>query len=331
MVAEAANVSRVAVSRAFNPEASLAADKRARILKVARELNYVPDRAARMLKTRRSHLVGLIVPDACSPWESQEIDALTTALQDKGFGAVLFKTRADLDLDEAALRNMRSYNPESVIVFPECVRPDRLEPFLDCAVPIYIDHLTRAHSGGEALYDRLEIDLAPGMGQAAALAAGFGARRIAYIAGRPGSEAAVARQAILSAALREAGLPQPIVVPGDFSYASGHRAALDIFRIEGGADAIFAANDESAFGALDALRHKLGLRVPGDVSVIGFDDITQASWDSYNLTTVKVDLARRVEALVRLILRRLKAPRAGPLSEHLGTKLVVRGTVGARE
>ena len=91
-VARVAEVSRVAVSRAFNPDASIRPDKRARILQVARELNYTPDRAARALATRRSHLVGVIVPDVCSPWESQEIDALTTALQAEGFATLLFKT-----------------------------------------------------------------------------------------------------------------------------------------------------------------------------------------------------------------------------------------------
>jgi DNA-binding LacI/PurR family transcriptional regulator len=326
MVAAAAAVSRVAVSRAFNPGASLAADKRARILEVARDLNYVPDRAARALKTRRSHLVGLIVHDACSPWEAQEIDALTTALQDRGFGALLFKTRAELDLDELTLRNLRSFNPDAVIVFPEYVRPDRLAPYLDHATPIYIDHMM--HAAAPLRCDRIEIDLRPGMEQAVALLAGYRVRRLAYISGKPASEAEQARRAMLTRLLAERGLPPPAVVPGDFGYASGHRAMLDLFRADGGADAVVASNDESAFGAMDALRQELGLRVPQDVRVVGFDDVAQAAWGSYNLTTVKIDLAQRVQALVRLILRRLGEPDAPPLSERLSTRLVVRGTVG---
>lgn len=328
MVAEMAEVSRVAVSRAFNPEASLAPEKRARILEIARSLNYVPDRAARALKTKRSHLVGLIVPDVCSPWESQEIDALTTALQEKGFGAVLFKTRLDLELDEAPLRVLRSFNPDSVIVFPEHLRPNQLTPFLDRAVPIYIDHMTGKDELGGHRYDRLEVDLKPGMEQAVALAAGYSVRRIAYISGKPASEAETARRTTLTAALGARGLPPPMVMPGDFSYASGHRAALDLFRVEGGADVIFAANDESAFGAMDAIRHQLGLRIPEDIRILGFDDIAQTAWDSFNLTTVKIDLAERVQKLVRLILRRLNEPEAASLFERVATRLVVRGTVG---
>ncbi len=328
-VAEIAKVSRVAVSRAFNPDASLAPNKRARILRVARELNYVPDRAARALKTQRSHLVGLIVPDACSPWEAQEIDALTTVLQEKGFGAVLFKTRADLDIDDMPLRNLRAFNPDSVIVFPETVLPGRLASFLDRAVPIYIDHMTgTADDEPRTLCDRLEVDLKPGIEQAVSLIEGYRLKRIAYLSGKARSEAENARRAMVTGVLRARGLPPPIVVDGDFSYASGHRAALDLFRVEGGAEVLFAANDESAFGAMDAIRHVLGLSVPGDVRVVGFDDISQAAWDSYNLTTVKIDLTQRVQALVRLIMRRLNEPDAPSLSERIGTRLVVRGTVG---
>ena len=95
MVAERAKVSRVAVSRAFNPHTSLKPEKRELILRIAQELNYTPDRAARALVSGRSHLVGVIVPDVCSHWESQEIDALTTALQAEGFATLLFKTRTD--------------------------------------------------------------------------------------------------------------------------------------------------------------------------------------------------------------------------------------------
>ena len=334
MVAKIANVSRVAVSRAFNPAASLRTDKRARILQVARELNYTPDRAARALVTRRSHLVGMIVPDVCSPWESQEIDALTTALQAEGFATLLFKARTDFSMDETLLTYMGGFNPDSVIAFTENVRPQTLVKFLGRAVPIYINYSRELDDKGvhpgepETLFDRLDVDQRPGMEQAIALLAGYNCRRVAYISGKPNSLGEIARAETLAALLKRRGLPDAINIPGDFSYDRGYAATLDLFRLHGGADAIFAVNDESAFGALDALRYDLNLRVPEDIKVIGFDDILQASWRSYNLTTVKVDLNERVQALVRLILRRLKSPTAPGLTERIETRLVVRGTVG---
>ncbi|WP_338723311.1 substrate-binding domain-containing protein [Devosia sp. XK-2] len=331
MVAERANVSRVAVSRAFNPGASLRADKRELILKIARELNYFPDRAARTLVSGRSHLIGVIVPDVCSYWESQEIDRLTTALQDEGFATLLFKTRTDYSMDEQLLAYMRGYNPDSVIAFVENVKPQTLTRFLDRAVPIYIDY---PHPGETPLaepgpvFDRLNILQRDGIEQAIALLQGYGVKRIAYLSGKTKSRANTARESMLCTIMAERGLEPPIRMVGDFGYEEAFQSTIDLFKVFGGAEAIFAANDVSAFGALDALRHELGLRVPEDVSVVGFDDIAQAHWKSYNLTTVKFDLEARVRALVRLILRRLNEPDAPSLEETLTTRLVVRGTVG---
>ncbi len=334
-VAEVAKVSRAAVSRAFNPDAPLKPEKRASILRIAEELGYVPDRAARALVTRRTHLVGVIVPDVCSPWESQEIDALTTALQAEGFATLLFKTRTDFSMDETLLAYMRGFNPDSVIAFTENVRPHILTRFLDRAVPIYVNYLMDEQPVGglraaepEALYDRIDVDQWEGMEQAVALLAGYGCRRIAYLSGKRDSLAEQARRMTLERLMARRGLPTPTIISGDFSYDAGHAGTLDLFRVGEGADAIFAANDESAFGALDALRYELKRRVPEDVKVVGFDDISQSHWRSYNLTTVKVDLEARTRALVRLILRRLKDPASPALSETVRTRLVVRGTVG---
>lgn len=331
MVAARANVSRVAVSRAFNPHTSLKPEKRELILKVAAELNYTPDRAARALVSGRSHLVGVIVPDVCSQWESQEIDALTTALQNEGFATLLFKTRTDYSMDEQLLSYMRGFNPDSVIAFVENVKPETLARYLGRAVPIYVHY---PMPGGDEeneelpLQDRLNVLQRSGMDQAVALLAGYGAQRIAYLTGLARSRASVSRERTLRQAMAERGLAEPLIVTGDFSYDTAFQATIDLFRIGGGADAVFAANDVAAFGVIDALRHELGLRVPEDVKVIGFDDVAQSHWKSYNLTTVKFDLHERVRALVRLILLRLNNPDAPSFAETINTRLVVRGTVG---
>ena len=329
MVAERAEVSRVAVSRAFNPEAPLRADKRERILRIAAELNYTPDRAARALVSGRSHRVGLIVPDACSPWESREIDALTTALQHEGFATLLFKTRTDLSMDATLLAYMRGFNPDSVIAFVENVTPEILTRSLGRAVPIYVHYSNGPESEppDQPLHDRLNVLTRPGIEQAAALLAGFGARRMAYLSGNPRSLANQTREMIFRESLDRLGLPPPDIITGDYSYDTAHEATVAAFRDGRRYDAIFAANDLGAFGAMDALRHELGLRVPGDIGIIGFDDIPQARWKSYDLTTVRLDLGQRVRALIRLILRRLSDPGAAALQETLQTSLVVRGSV----
>ncbi len=334
MVARTAQVSRVAVSRAFNPHASIKPEKRDLILRIAQELNYTPDMAARSMVTGRSHLVGVIVPDVCSPWESQELDALTTALQAEGFATLLFKTRTDLSMDETLLTYMKGFNPDSVIAFTENVRPQKLGRVLDRAVPIYVSYPHGADGPpvpdtSGPLIDHLNVLQRAGIEQAIALAQGYGARRFAFLSGAPHSLATVERQLTMTSILAERGLPPPVIIPGDFTYDTAFRATIELFSSDPDpVDAIFAANDVGAFGAMDALRHELGRRVPQDVKVIGFDDIQQAAWKSYNLTTVKIDLNERVQALIRLILRRLKTPNAPSMTETLSTRLVVRGTVG---
>jgi DNA-binding LacI/PurR family transcriptional regulator len=333
MVARSANVSRVAVSRAFNPHASIKPEKRDRILRIAQELNYTPDMAARSMVTGRSHLVAVIVPDVCSPWESQEIDALTTALQAEGFATLLFKTRTDRSMDETLLTYMTGFNPDSVIAFAENVRPQTLSRVLDRAVPIYVSYPHGDDGPPEPdeaapLIDHLYVTQRAGIEQAIALAQGYGARRFAFLMGAAHSLATAERQLTVTRILSERGLPPPVLIPGDFTYDTAYRETIEAFRGGAAIEAIFAANDVGAFGAIDALRFALGRRVPEDVKVIGFDDILQAHWRSYNLTTVKIDLGDRVQALVRLILKRLKAPNAPSFAETLTTRLVVRGTVG---
>jgi DNA-binding LacI/PurR family transcriptional regulator len=334
MVATAANVSRVAVSRAFNPHASIKPEKRDRILKVAQELNYTPDMAARSMVTGRSHLVGIIVPDISGPWESQELDAMTTALQAEGFATLLFRTGADLSLDETLLTYMKGFNPDSVIAYAENVRPATLARVLDRAVPIYIGYpdedepAEAAPPAAARLFDRLDVLQREGIEQAVALMQGYGAKSFAFLAGKQNSLATVSRGRMVAKVLAERGLPPFVRIEGDYTYDTAYREVLNQFRIGEPVDAIFAANDVGAFGAIDALRNELGLRVPQDVKVVGFDDVHQAHWKSYSLTTVKLDIAERTQALLRLILRRLKNPMAPSLVETISTRLVVRSTVG---
>jgi DNA-binding LacI/PurR family transcriptional regulator len=331
MVAHRANVSRVAVSRAFNPHASIKPAKRDMILRVAQELNYSPNVAARSMVTGRSHLVGVIVPDVCSPWESQEIDALTSALQGEGFATLLFKTRTDRSMDERLLTYMRGYNPDAVIAFAENVRPETLNRVLDRAVPIYVGYPDGDGPTEEAdhpLFDRLEVIQRTGIEQAVALMQGYGAQRFAFLSGADHSLAAVERERTVREVIAARGLAPPTVIPGDYTYDTAFRETVSLFRSGGGAEAVVAANDVGAFGVIDAVRHELGLRVPEDVKVVGFDDIVQSHWKAYNLTTVRVDLEERVQALVRLILRRLRNPALPSLTETISARLVVRGTVG---
>lgn len=127
-----------------------------------------------------------------------------------------------------------------------------------------------------------------------------GARRFGYLAGADGSPANHERLAGYASAIAAAGMDKITIGAADFRYEQGHHATLEMFGRPNPPDALFCANDLSAFGAIDALR-KLGLRVPDDVLVCGFDNILAASWGAYELTTFNQDGRRMVEETMKLI------------------------------
>jgi DNA-binding LacI/PurR family transcriptional regulator len=133
-----------------------------------------------------------------------------------------------------------------------------------------------------------------------------GARRFGYLSGPEASPSNTDRFAGYSSVITEAGLGEIKVGVGDFRYDGGHQAALEMFRRPNPPDALFCANDLSALGAIDALR-ELGLRVPEDVLVCGFDGIPATSWGAYELTTFRQDGQRMVEETLKLIERRSAA------------------------
>ena len=334
-VAQAAGVSRIMVSRAFNPNASVRTDKREQILKVAQQLGYHPDMAARSMVTGRSNLVAILVPSIARSWESEEVDVLITALQRQGMVALLFHVAAD-DLARTALMQVRAYKPAAVIAFLDLIAPEELVPLFGNSPAIY------PHFGKEPpstqpgqLVDRLHVSQHAGIVSAVKLLRGTGKKRIAYIAGAdtavPGrAENANSdhdRFAALQAALDEYGLELAARIEGEFDYETARQRVTHYVREGGVADAFFAANDTSAFGTLDALRHDLGKSVPDDFAVVGFDNIREAAWRSYDLTTVGVSVEMRVAALMRLIKARMAEPNAPARVETVTASLIVRSTV----
>jgi DNA-binding LacI/PurR family transcriptional regulator len=165
--------------------------------------------------------------------------------------------------------------------------------------------------------------------------AGAGRKRIAYVAGGPaeappgGADNAnsdIDRYHALVAALNERGLELVARLEGDFDYDTARQAVANFIRNGGTADAYFAANDTSAFGVMDALRTDLGLSVPGDCAVVGFDNIGEAGWAAYDLTTVGVPVQARVAALIRLLRSRLADPTGPARIETVSASLVVRSS-----
>ena len=334
-VAHAAGVSRIMVSRAFNPFASVKPDKRAHILKVAGALGYHPDMAARSMARGRSNLVAILIPSVAQAWEAKEVDTLIGVLQRNGMTALVFRL-SPRRLGTEDLVQVRAYKPAVVIAFMDSLSPDELVPLFGNTPSIYPHYGSGAPTqSGLQRVDRLHIDQQTGIRSAVRLLAGTGRKRVVYVSGLSNDHTPEARTAnsdhdrlhSLRAAVSEFGLDLVTTIAGDFDYETARQNVGNFVRNGGETDAFFAANDVSAFGVMDALRFDLGKRVPEDYAVVGFDDVPEAGWRAYDLTTVSLSADARVAAIMRLIKERLGDPEAPPRVETITTRLTVRSSV----
>ena len=281
-VAALAGVSQSAVSRAFRPGAPVSEAVRRRVLAAAAELGFRPNAMARGLATSRSGIVAVAIGTIGNPIYPAVLDAFSREVSARGRQLLLL---TDLDDAEAVMGRVVQYGVDAVIVTASA----RLEPSRAVARAC-------AKAGIPAvLYNRVLPDLrAPAVVCAnraggrlvADLLLRAGHRRFAFIGGPEETSTNTDRRDGFAARLAEAGLPPPALATGRYAYEAGQAAMLDLAARGVPPDALFCTNDLLAIGAMDAARRDLGLRVPEDLSVVGFDDVPMAAWESYALTTV---------------------------------------------
>jgi LacI family transcriptional regulator len=153
-----------------------------------------------------------------------------------------------------------------------------------------------------------------------------GHKKIAHIAGWDGASTQRDREAGFMQGLAEANMTLHSRAAGNFHADQAQAAARSLFDKEDRPDAVFVANDHMAFAVMDVLRYELGLRIPDDVSVVGYDDVTISAWPSYNLTTVRQPANRMVEETVKMMLSRIELPTTPARKVAIDGPLVVRGS-----
>lgn len=317
-VARRAAVSVASVSRALNGAANVHPDTRARILAAADELGYVPHAGARSLSLARTHAIGVVLPDLHGEFFSEMIRGLDREASVRGYHLLLSNIQPDRDHAVQALRAMRGRVDGLVIMAPH-VDPAALASMLPASLPIVMIN-THAASGGAML----RVDNRAGAEAMMHHLAQIGRRRIVHIAG-PASNSD-ARQRLEGC---KSALPSHVnlrVVEGDFTESSGAEAIKQLLASDADFDAVFAANDMMALGALQALR-SAGRRVPEDVAVAGFDDVPLARYLS--LTTIRVHMADIGARAAARLIETLGTPAGEPFDELIVPALVVRGTTVA--
>ena len=315
-VAKRAQLSVATVSRALNGFDNVSEQARERIALAVSELGYVPHAGARSLSLARTGAIGVVLPDLHGEFFSEIVRGMDRAASEKGYLLLLSNMHAGSTQAANALRAMRG-RVDGLLVMAPHLGEEELAAALPRGLPVVLIN-TLGHAGG---HSAIHLDNAAGAAAVVEHFSALGRKRLVHIAGPAGNIDAQERAAATEAAARKHGMELEIV-DGNFEEDSG-AAAVDRLLTSGrGFDAIFAANDNMAIGALEALR-KAGVQVPEEVGIAGFDDIPLAR--HLGITTVRVRIAELGErALSRLLDGLAKGDEGG--DELHAPELVVRST-----
>jgi DNA-binding LacI/PurR family transcriptional regulator len=317
-VAELAGVSHQTVSRVLNRHHSVRPETRARVQEAIEQLGYRRNVAAQTLNTRRSGILGVVSFDTTLYGASSTLFGISHAARDAGFFVSLASLRiVNRKSLQDAFDMLRNQEPEGIIVIsPQRPLANDLVTFAG-DVPIVAVHavpsdglpmVTVDHRGGARRATQHLLDL--------------GHDTVWHVSGSPHWFDASAREDGWRDALEAAGRPVPEVVVGDWSTESGYRAGLELAK-NPDVTSIFVANDQMALGVLGAL-HKKRLRVPEDISVVGFDDIPQAAHYAPPLTTVRQDYELIVRRSMELMLAQFSGEDWPAINSPISTDLILR-------
>ncbi len=324
-VAAAARVSVATISRVLNSKGPIHPDTRRRVLEVVADLGYVPHSGARSLSTRQTSSVGVILPDVYGEFFSELIRGIDLGAKRAGYHLLVSGSHSDPAEVDALLRALHG-RVDGLIVMASTRNAGAIR------IPPGVPAVFLGDSPASGSHPSMRVDNAGGARAVADHLLDLGHRRIAVVSGSAENSDSEARLAGFRAALSGRGvdLDPELIVSGDFREESGRAAALALAKLENRPTAIFAANDAMAIGCLSALR-ELGLSVPEDVALAGFDDVPIARYLSPPLTSVRVAIAEMGERAMARLLAGLEERGAEPLEETIPAVLVVRASTAGRK
>ncbi len=298
-VARHAGVSSQTVSRVSNGHSNVDPATRARVIESMQALGYRPNSAARALRLGRFRTIGVIMFTLRTFGNMRTLDAIATEAATADYSVTLIPVRAaTLDQVSGAYSRLSEAAVDGVIIIFEAHLLDESEFTLPPGLPVVVIDSNAWHE-----YTVVDTDQADGARQATEHLLDLGHRQVWHIAGPQTSFSAGHRVESWQSTLRKAGIEPPPVLYGDWSTESGHRHGRTLGRDER-VTAIFAGNDQMALGAMRAL-HELGREVPGDISVVGFDDLEEAHSFWPPLTTIRQDFGEVGRQAIQQLLRKV--------------------------
>ncbi|RME99966.1 MAG: LacI family DNA-binding transcriptional regulator [Chloroflexi bacterium] len=320
-VARLAGVSQAAVSRTFTDGASVSPETRRQVLEAAEALGYRPNAIARSLIKHSTKIIGIVLVRFGNPFYWYVFREFTRRLQERGYWTLLLNAAQDQQVEET-LPMALQYQVDGVIVTSATLSSKMADEAARAGTPV-------------VLFNRYELDTTAN----AVCCDNVGGGRLvadalldaghvwpAYIAGEEGSSTNRDRERGFTERLAERGHTLALREAAlEYTYPAGYAAANRLLRSENRPDAIFCASDLIAMGALDCARD-LGINVPEQLSIVGYDDIEMAGWPPYSLTTVRQPADRLVETSIEVLLNAIENPGQEPVIEWIPVDLVRRNS-----
>ncbi len=321
-VADRAGVSISAVSRAFTQGASVSASTQNKVMNAARELGYQPNVLARSLMTGRTELIGLVSNNFDNPAFMEIFDLFTRRLQDCGLRPLLANLSGNSD-PQQAVSMLRQYNVDAVIVASSTVSKAFIEGCLSADIPL-------VHAFGKPIGRHAVHVVGANNEQGGKLAARIllehGYRKIAFLGGPRSASSTADRLAGFRKCLKDKGMtPVAEVFANSYCHEDG-RQLMHRLLADTSIEAVFCGDDILAIGALDACTEN-DKSVPGDIGILGFNDIAMASWAAYDLSTIRQPIADIIVTAVELAIKLVADHQLRPEPKRFACEAVMRRTL----
>jgi LacI family transcriptional regulator len=322
-VAKEANVSRATVSHVINNTRFVSEETRQRVEQAINELGYRPNVLARSLRLGETLTLGLILPDSSNTFFAEIGRSIENAAFESGYNVIFCNSDEDPEKESLYIDVLTEKQVDGIILVPTCIHCDAIRSLKKLQVPVVL--VDRELS--DLALDTVIVDNLMGGLKATKYLISLGHQRIACISGPSSINPSAQRLQGYQQALKEADIQfdESLIRVGEFSAQSGWSLGNDLLSMAEPPTAVFACNDMMAIGLLRSA-HEKGIRVPNDLSLIGFDDIESVSFTNPPLTTIaqpKIEMSRKA---VQFLIQRINNPQHDSQFEILPVSLVVRGS-----
>ena len=306
-VAELAGVSQSAVSRVFQDGASASKAMRKRVMAAADKLGYRPNAIARGLITQRSNMVAVVISKLTNLYYPEVLVQLTQRFSERGVRVLLFALERESDTG-SVLEQMLQYRVDGILtaaMFPA----EQLKAIENAHIPVVFYNRTSE----DQLVSSVRCDQQEGERWLVDELVNAGHQSFGIVEGPADSVVSIERRMGAMDELTRMGVEDVTIVSGDYGYETGRRCFSELVQKRGNApDAVIAANDVMAIGCIDEARETFGLKVPGDISIVGFDGVGPARYAAYDVTTVRQPVHRMTESAASMLIDRIGNPELSP-------------------